>query len=102
MIAKIMPKFKITVSEFRSGGVMLTQADVNILRMMTLGFGAREIASTLNLGLKEFTGLYAGMPHKTKCWDDIELGLWWQQNMHKYKNVLLDNLSVFDLGRKLH
>ncbi len=78
---------------------MLTQTDVNILRMMALGFGAREIASTLNLELKEFTNLYADLLQKTKCWDEIGLGLWWQKNLHEYTNVFPDNLAAFDFTR---
>lgn len=45
---------------------MLTKTDMNILRMMALGFGVREIASTLNLDLKEFTSLYDDLLQKNK------------------------------------
>ncbi len=78
---------------------MLAQSDVNVLRMMALGFGAREIASTLNLELKEFSSLYAGLLQKTKCWDEIGLGLWWQKNQHEYKDVYPNNLVAFDFTK---
>ena len=79
--------------------LMLTPTDVNLLRMMALGFGAREIATTLKLELKEFSALYAELLHKTKCWDEIGLGAWWQQNQHKYKDVCPDNLVAFDFTK---
>ena len=78
---------------------MLTQTDVNILRMMALGFGPREIASTLNLNFKEFKSLYSGLLQKTKCWDEIGLGLWWQKNQNDYADIFPNNLITFDFTK---
>lgn len=78
---------------------MLTQTDVNILRMLALGFGAREIASTLSLELKEYASIYADLMKKTKCWDELNLGVWWQQNHLEYENVFPNNLVAFDFTK---
>lgn len=75
---------------------MLCQTDVNILRMMALGFGAQEIASILNLEINEFSSLYTNLLQKTKCWDELGLGVWWQKNQGEYADIFPNNLIAFD------
>jgi len=78
---------------------MLSQIDVNILRLLALGVGTKEIANTIGLDFKQFNSQYASLLSKTKCWDEMALGLWWQKNQHKYLALLPDNLVAFDFTK---
>jgi DNA-binding NarL/FixJ family response regulator len=76
--------------------MVLSQTEVNVFRLLALGFCVKEIATILDLELKDFVVLYSELKTKTKCWDDIELGLWWAKNQVQYLSVLPDNLLCFD------
>lgn len=78
---------------------MLSQIEVNILRMLALGFGAEEIAKTTGLSFNEFISSYTNLLSKTKCWDDLSLGSWWAKNQHEYLDVLPDNVICFDFTK---
>ncbi len=54
---------------------MLPQIDVNIFRLLALGFGTKEIASTIGLDFKQFNSQYSNLLSKTKCWGGVELDL---------------------------
>jgi hypothetical protein len=81
--------------------MLLSQTEVNLLRMMALGFGPREIATTLELGLKDFMALYSELLTKTKCWDDLALGLWWAKNQLQYLEIFPNNISSFDFNKNI-
>lgn len=97
MIAKIIVAAKIIF--LYEGMPMLSQTDVNILRMLALGFEAQEIATTLNLDIKKYTSLYANLQQKTKSWDEFALGVWWQKNQNEYTDILPNNLVTFDFTK---
>lgn len=97
MIARIISESKV-ISLDREVP-MLDQTDVNILRMLALGFGAREIASILNLDFKEYTSLYTNLQRETKCWDELDIGIWWQKNQNNYADIFPDNLVTFDFTK---
>ena len=78
---------------------MLSRIDINILRLLALGFGAREIASTISLDFDQFNSLYSSLLMKTKCWDETELGLWWQKHEREYIETVPDNLVAFDFTK---
>jgi DNA-binding NarL/FixJ family response regulator len=81
--------------------MLLSQTEVNLLRMMALGFGSREIATTLELGLKGFMALYSELLTKTECWDDIALGLWWAKNQRQYLELFPNNIFSFDFNKNI-
>lgn len=78
---------------------MLSQTEVTILRMMALGFGAKEAAGAMGLDFKEFSSLYSSLLVKTQSWDELGLGLWWAKNKDEYANLVPDNLVCFDFTK---
>lgn len=78
---------------------MLSKTDVNLLRLLSLGFGAEEIAATIGLDFKEFISSYSNLLLKTSCWDEVDLGLWWAKNQHEYLDTLPDNVICFDFTK---
>lgn len=79
--------------------MLLSQTEVNVLRMMALGFGAREIANAIQLDFNEFNGLYSSLLAKTLCWDELALGMWWAKYQHEYLSVSPNNLVCFDFTK---
>jgi len=75
---------------------MLSKTEINLLRMLALGFGAEEIATNLGLDFKEFIGSYSTLLLKTNCWDETGLGIWWSINQTEYLDVLQNNIVCFD------
>ena len=71
---------------------MLTNTELNLLKMLSIGFTAQEIGASLKMGIEEFINVYSNLLIKTGSWDDTNLGFWWFQNEHIYVDKLPDNI----------
>lgn len=70
-------------------GILIDSGDLAILKMINAGFSHQEIAASFEYSFRKYYNFYVGLLIKTKCWDDIELCAWWNNN----KNVYLDGKS---------
>lgn len=76
---------------------MLDKAAITVLEYLSGGHSHKKVADILNIDHAEYLKLYCNILITTKCWDDMELGIWWQKNREQYFAYSAENVTSLSL-----
>lgn len=71
---------------------MLDEISIKMLEYLTAGQGHKRVADILGMAQEDYLKLFYQILITTKCWDELQLGMWWEEHRHEY--VVVDKGNV--------
>lgn len=71
----------------------MDNVSIKILEHLASGHGHKRVADILGVEQEEYLKLFYSLLMATKCWDEIQLGTWWEEHRDEHVTKTKDNVT---------